>query len=100
MPAANVVQREAARETGEGAGTVPAVEVAGLIRVFGEIPVLDDVGFRVEPGQTLVVLGPNGAGKSTLLRILATLLRPSGGSVQVLGAELPRQAWKARGRIG
>jgi heme exporter protein A len=46
------------------------------------------------------VLGPNGAGKSTLLRILATLLRPSGGEVSVLGCRLPGEAWKARGRIG
>ena len=46
------------------------------------------------------MLGPNGAGKSTLLRILATLLRPSAGEVAVLGAELPREAWRARGRIG
>ena len=99
MASASVVQGEvvAARDA-ERPGA--AVAVAGLGRVFGEIPVLEDVGFRLEPGQSLVVLGPNGAGKSTLLRILATLLRPSGGSVEVLGAELPRQAWKARGRIG
>ena len=52
------------------------------------------------PGESLVVLGPNGAGKTTLLRILATLLRPSGGEVVVLGCSLPREAWKLRGRIG
>jgi len=46
------------------------------------------------------VLGPNGAGKTTLLRILATLLRPSGGEVRALGCSLPSEAWKLRGRIG
>ena len=48
----------------------------------------------------MVVLGPNGAGKSTLLRMLATLLRPTAGELRVLGAELPRRAYEARGRIG
>jgi heme exporter protein A len=78
----------------------PAVAVAGLRRDFGERPALDGVGFELAAGETLVVLGPNGAGKTTLLRILATLLRPSGGEVRVLGARLPGEAWKARGRIG
>src|SRR4051812_49775473 len=48
----------------------------------------------------MVVLGPNGAGKTTLLRILATLLRPSEGTVSVLGCSLPGEAWRLRGRIG
>jgi heme exporter protein A len=78
----------------------PAVAVAGLRREFGERPALDGVGFELATGETLVVLGPNGAGKTTLLRILATLLRPSGGEVRVLGALLPGEAWRARGRIG
>jgi heme exporter protein A len=46
------------------------------------------------------VLGPNGAGKTTLLRVLATLLRPHGGSVSVLGASLPDEAWAVRGKVG
>jgi len=46
------------------------------------------------------VLGANGAGKTTLLRVLATLLRPHGGAARVLGANLPDESWRARGRIG
>jgi len=80
--------------------TEPAVAVAALRRDFDERPALDGVGFELAAGESLVVLGPNGAGKTTLLRILATLLRPSGGEVRVLGAQLPGEAWKARGRIG
>jgi heme exporter protein A len=78
----------------------PAIAVAGLWREFADRPVLRDVSFELPPGETLAVLGPNGAGKTTLLRILATLLRPSGGRASVLGAELPGEAWRARGRIG
>jgi len=78
----------------------PAIVLAGLRRDFGERAALDGVGVELASGETLVVLGPNGAGKTTLLRILATLLRPSGGEVTVLGCALPREAWKLRGQIG
>jgi heme exporter protein A len=78
----------------------PAIRVAGLRRDYGDRPALDGVGFELPAGASLVVLGPNGAGKTTLLRILATLLRPSGGKVSVLGCSLPDEAWKLRGRIG
>ncbi|HYH54127.1 MAG TPA: heme ABC exporter ATP-binding protein CcmA [Solirubrobacterales bacterium] len=79
---------------------VPAIRVAGLRRDYGDRPALDGVGFELAAGASLVVLGSNGAGKTTLLRILATLLRPSGGEVAVLGCSLPDEAWKLRGRIG
>ena len=72
----------------------------GLRRDYDERPVLRDVSLELEQGATLAVIGANGAGKSTLLRILATLLRPSAGAVEVLGASLPREAWKVRGRLG
>jgi len=78
----------------------PAIAVTGLRRDYGDRPALDGVGFELPAGASLVVLGPNGAGKTTLLRILATLLRPSGGEVNVLGSSLPDGAWKLRGRIG
>jgi heme exporter protein A len=78
----------------------PAVRLAGLWREFGERIALQDVSLQLPRGGNLVVLGPNGAGKTTLLRILATLLRPTGGEAAVLGCRLPREAWRARGRIG
>jgi heme exporter protein A len=78
----------------------PAIRVAALRRDYGDRPALDGVGFELPAGASLVVLGPNGAGKTTLLRILATLLRPSGGETTVLGCSLPNEAWKLRGRIG
>jgi heme exporter protein A len=77
-----------------------AVEVEGLARHYGEREALSGVSLSLAPGQTLVVFGPNGAGKTTLLRVLATLLRPHAGEVQVLGARLPGDAWAVRGRIG
>ena len=84
----------------ESAGDPPALELAGLIRRYGEREALSGVGLALPPGRTLVVFGPNGAGKTTLLRVLATLLRPHSGRVRVLGSDLPEDAWALRGRVG
>jgi heme exporter protein A len=78
----------------------PAIAVTALRRDYGDRPALDGVDLELARGESLVVLGPNGAGKTTLLRVLATLLRPSGGEARVLGCWLPDEAWKLRGRIG
>lgn len=77
-----------------------AIELRGLRREYGERPALDGVDLSLARGESLLVVGPNGSGKTTLLRILATLLRPSGGEARVFGAVLPGEAWKVRGRIG
>lgn len=78
----------------------PAISLRGLVRRYGDRVALDGVDLDLPEGQTLAVLGPNGSGKSTLLRVLATLLRPSGGEASVLGARLPGEAWQVRGRVG
>jgi heme exporter protein A len=78
----------------------PAIEVAGLRRDFGDRTALASIRARLEPGESMAVLGPNGSGKSTLLRILAGLLRPSGGEVSVLGCALPKETHLLRGRVG
>jgi heme exporter protein A len=77
-----------------------ATSAEGLGRAYGERVVLRDVTFSLPAGATVAVFGANGAGKTTLLRILAGLLRPHAGRATVLGAELPREAYRARGRVG
>jgi heme exporter protein A len=78
----------------------PAIALRDLERRYGERPALAGVTLDVPAGATLAVFGANGAGKTTLLRVLATLLRPHSGDVRVLGAELPKEAWKVRGKVG
>jgi heme exporter protein A len=77
-----------------------AIELRGLRRDYGERTALVGVDLSLRRGESLLVMGPNGAGKTTLLRVLATLLRPSGGEAKVFGSTLPGDAWKVRGRIG
>ena len=62
---------------------------------YGDRPALEHVDLAVEPGTLLAVVGPNGAGKSTLLKVMAGLLRPWSGRVEVLG----RPAGETAGRV-
>ncbi len=78
----------------------PALRIEGLTRRYGEREAISELSLTLPRGSTLVVFGPNGAGKTTLLRLLATLLRPHAGSIEVLGCSLPTDAWAVRGRIG
>ena len=80
--------------------SVSAVALRALTRRYGERTALAEVTLSLETGQTLAVLGPNGAGKTTLLRVLATLLRPHEGELEVLGHSLPADGWLVRGRLG
>jgi ABC-2 type transport system ATP-binding protein len=78
----------------------PVIEARGLSRRFGSLLAVDGVDLDVGDGEVFGFLGPNGAGKSTLIRMLVGLLAPSGGSVRVLGCDLPRHARAVRARLG
>ncbi|MFC4725285.1 ATP-binding cassette domain-containing protein [Glycocaulis abyssi] len=79
--------------------TTPAIETRALVRRFGEKRAVDGIDLDVKRGEIFAVLGPNGAGKTTLVRMLATLLRPSGGSARVLGHDIEREAREVRRKI-
>jgi len=77
----------------------PAIETAGLIKTFGDNRAVDGVDLTVPPGTVYGLLGPNGAGKTTVVRMLATLLRPDGGTARVFGHDVVREADAVRSRI-
>ncbi|KAF4407469.1 ATP-binding cassette domain-containing protein [Streptomyces lycii] len=85
---------------GRGGHTGPAVRVAGLVKRYGRTEALRGVDLVVERGSVVGVLGPNGAGKTTLVRILATLVRPDGGTAEVFGYDVLRHPGEVRRRVG
>jgi ABC-2 type transport system ATP-binding protein len=74
----------------------PAIEAQGLVKTFGDVRAVDGVDLTVAGGSVYGVLGPNGAGKTTTIRMLATLLRPDGGTARVLGHDIVAEADEVR----
>ena len=61
---------------------------------------VDNISFECEPGRIFGLLGPNGAGKTTTLRMIATMLKPSSGSISVSGYDSVDEGQKVREQIG
>jgi ABC-2 type transport system ATP-binding protein len=78
----------------------PAIRTYGLSKRFGGRPALVDLDLEVPEGVVFGYLGPNGAGKTTTIRLLAGLLRPSGGHAEVLGSDVVHRRQAAQRRIG
>jgi heme ABC exporter ATP-binding subunit CcmA len=76
------------------------IKARDLTKRFGHVPVLAGVTLDVGPGECVVLLGANGSGKSTLLKLSATVLRPSAGTLTILGHDVPRHADLVRGQVG
>jgi branched-chain amino acid transport system ATP-binding protein len=76
----------------------PILSVRNLSRHFGAIKAVDDVSFDLAKGELLAMIGPNGAGKSTCFNMLMGQLKPSSGTVQLLGKNIagmqPRKIWR------
>lgn len=79
---------------------LPAVATRGLTRMFGSLAALSGMDLTVNKGDLFGFIGSNGAGKTTSLRILATFLTPSGGTAQVMGHDVVKEADAVRHVIG
>ncbi len=81
------------------------IEVVDLVKHFraadgSTVRAVDGLSFSVMPGEMVGLLGGNGAGKTTTLRILATLLRPGGGTARVAGCDVGSDPIAVRRRLG
>ncbi len=81
-------------------GKMEILKIDNLRKEFGTLVAVNDISLSVEKGQVWGLIGPNGAGKTTLLRMLATVLRPTSGSVQLLGFDMAKEYLKIRRHIG
>lgn len=77
-----------------------AIRARGLSKRFGTLAAVDRVDLTVPSASVYGFLGPNGSGKSTTIRMLAGLLMPSAGEIEVLGLRIPEEAEALRRRLG
>lgn len=77
-----------------------AIQIEKLRKSFGSLEAIKGIDLTVETGEFFALLGPNGAGKSTLINVLAGLLRPTSGSISVMGYDVQRQYREARQVLG
>jgi ABC-2 type transport system ATP-binding protein len=80
--------------------TTTAIQADGLRKMFGDAVGVDSVDLSVPAGSVYGFLGPNGAGKTTTIRMLATLVRPTGGRARVFGHDVESEPAAVRARIG
>jgi ABC-2 type transport system ATP-binding protein len=76
------------------------IEISNLTKRYGALTAVDDVSFRVAPGEVLGFLGPNGAGKTTTMRMIAGFVAPTSGSARVCGHDVESEPIAAKRCIG
>ena len=81
-------------------GTQPATIAQNLTKRFGDFTAVNEVNFEVQPGEIFGFLGPNGSGKTTTIRMLLGLMKPTSGSVRVLGMDVESDTANIRPRVG
>jgi heme exporter protein A len=91
---------QAASPGGQAVPRVWDIQALGLWKTFGSLAALRGVNLSVGPGERLAIVGPNGSGKSTLVKVIATLLRPSAGTVRLAGLDAQSQALEVRRLVG
>lgn len=74
----------------------PVIEVENVSKSYGDFVAVRDLVFSVQPGEVVGLVGANGAGKTTTLRAITGILRPSAGTVRIVGSDIQREPVAAR----
>lgn len=74
--------------------------VDSLVRRFGDLTAVDEVSFRIAPGETYGLLGPNGAGKTTTISMVAGLIAADAGTVTVAGQPMTPRTTEPKRHLG
>ena len=77
-----------------------AIAADKISKHFGRVKALREVSFALPPGELVALAGPNGAGKTTLLKLILGLIRPSGGTIQLLGEDPTAGSLTIRRQLG
>lgn len=103
MPA-NLTNKSASSALQDTAPDEPVVAFRDVSIAFDRKPVLEDISFSVQRGETRIILGPAGCGKSVLMKLTNGLIRPDSGTIRVFGEDITamseRNLYRLRSRIG
>lgn len=80
--------------------TEPLLDARALTKRYGDTTVVNDLSFRIAPGECLGVIGPNGAGKTTTIRMCLGLTEPDSGDIHALGLRMPQDALAIKAQLG
>jgi ABC-2 type transport system ATP-binding protein len=76
------------------------IEVDNLVKQYGDLTAVNEVSFTAEPGMVFGLLGPNGAGKTTTIGCISGLLKPSSGTIRILGHDVVKAGRESRRQLG
>ncbi len=76
------------------------IQLTDVTKRYNNTTAVDDLSLQIQAGEIVGVIGHNGAGKSTLLKMIAGLIEPTSGSIQVLGRDIQKEAVKVKRQIG
>ena len=76
------------------------IQVRNLVKKFGDFVAVNNISFEIPQGEIFAFLGPNGAGKTTTIKMLTTLLKPTGGDVEIDGLDPQSEPQEVRRRFG
>ena len=76
------------------------LKVNNLTKKFNSITAVNNVSFKIDPGEIFTLIGPNGSGKTTIIKVIAGLLRPTGGNITIDGHDITQKPIKAKAATG